>query len=105
MSVVGPRPERPEFVDELANEIPCYDYRHCVRPGLAGWAQLNFPYGASVEDAKTKLQYDLFYIKRASIALDLLILVQTAEVVIWGSGTSMSGPAPKRVASKSDAPS
>jgi sugar transferase (PEP-CTERM system associated) len=94
MSVVGPRPERPEFVEELSRQVPLYYYRHGVRPGLTGWAQLNFPYGASVADAREKLQYDLYYIKNASLILDLLILLQTAEVVVWGRGTSMSGAAP-----------
>ena len=94
MSVVGPRPERPEFVEDLSRQVPLYYYRHGVRPGLTGWAQLNFPYGASVADAREKLQYDLYYIKNASLILDLLILLQTAEVVVWGRGTSMSGAAP-----------
>jgi lipopolysaccharide/colanic/teichoic acid biosynthesis glycosyltransferase len=91
MSVVGPRPERPEFVENLSRQLPLYYYRHGVRPGLAGWAQLNFPYGASVADAREKLQYELYYIKNASIILDLLILLQTLEVVVWGRATSMSG--------------
>jgi lipopolysaccharide/colanic/teichoic acid biosynthesis glycosyltransferase len=94
MSVVGPRPERPAFVAELSRELPLYFYRHCVRPGLTGWAQLNFPYGSSVEDARVKLTYDLYYIKNTNIVTDLLILLQTAEVVIWGRGTSMAGNAP-----------
>lgn len=94
MSVVGPRPERPEFVEQLSRQVPLYYYRHGVRPGLTGWAQLNFPYGASVADAREKLQYDLYYIKNASLILDLLILLQTAEVVVWGRGTSMAGVAP-----------
>lgn len=94
MSVVGPRPERPAFVGELSRELPLYFYRHCVRPGLTGWAQLNFPYGSSVEDARVKLTYDLYYIKNTNIVTDLLILLQTAEVVIWGRGTSMAGNAP-----------
>jgi sugar transferase (PEP-CTERM system associated) len=92
MSIVGPRPERPEFVQQLSAKIPYYDYRHCLRPGLTGWAQLNFPYGASVDDARTKLKYDLYYIKKASVLLDLLILLQTLEIVVWGSATSMAGP-------------
>jgi len=92
MSIVGPRPERPEFVEKLSPHLPLYDYRHCVRPGLTGWAQLNFPYGASVEDANEKLKYDLFYIKNTSTLFDLFILLQTLEVVIWGRGTSMAGP-------------
>jgi sugar transferase (PEP-CTERM system associated) len=92
MSLVGPRPERPEFVEKLNAHLPLYDYRHCVRPGLTGWAQLNFPYGASVEDAGEKLKYDLFYIKNTSIVFDLFILLQTLEVVIWGRAISMAGP-------------
>jgi sugar transferase (PEP-CTERM system associated) len=92
MSIVGPRPERPEFVGQLNKAVPLYDYRHCMQPGLTGWAQLNFPYGASVEDASEKLKYDLFYIKNASLVLDLLILMQTTEVVLWGRAISMAGP-------------
>lgn len=91
MSLVGPRPERPQFVEQLTAAVPLYYYRHCVRPGLAGWAQLNFPYGSSVDDAREKLKYDLHYIKNAGIVLDLLILLQTAEVVFFGRGTAMSG--------------
>jgi sugar transferase (PEP-CTERM system associated) len=86
MSFVGPRPERPEFVTELAKEIPYYEERHYVKPGLMGWAQLNYPYGASVEDSTNKLRYDLYYIKNQSVFLDLLILVQTVEVVLLGKG-------------------
>jgi len=93
MSVVGPRPERPEFVALLSEQVPLYYYRHGVRPGLTGWAQLNFPYGASVEDAREKLKYDLYYIKNASLILDLLILIQTVEVVVWGRATTMAGGA------------
>jgi len=91
MSIVGPRPERPEFVGQLNRAVPLYHYRHCMQPGLTGWAQLNFPYGASVEDAAEKLKFDLFYIKNAGIVLDLLILLQTLEVVIWGRAVSMAG--------------
>jgi sugar transferase (PEP-CTERM system associated) len=92
MSIVGPRPERPEFVEKLNRHVPLYDYRHCMQPGLTGWAQLNFPYGASIEDASEKLKYDLFYIKNTSIVFDLFILMQTLEVVIWGRAISMAGP-------------
>jgi sugar transferase (PEP-CTERM system associated) len=91
MSIVGPRPERPEFVEKLNQEVPLYDYRHCMQPGLTGWAQLNFPYGASTEDAAEKLKYDLFYIKNTTFLFDLVILLQTLEVVIWGRATSMAG--------------
>ncbi len=79
MSFVGPRPERPEFVGELTEEIPFYGQRHIVRPGLTGWAQVRYTYGASVEDALQKLQYDLFYIKNLSIALDLFIMLETDQ--------------------------
>ena len=91
MSIVGPRPERPEFVRELAKKIPMYEYRHVVKPGLAGWAQLSFPYGESVNDAREKLKYDLYYIKNANFVLDFFILAQTFEIVVWGEGLSMSG--------------
>jgi len=86
MSFVGPRPERPEFVDQLNSEIPFYAHRHAVKPGLMGWAQLNYPYGASVEDAKGKLEYDLYYTKNQSFIMDLLIMIQTVEVVLLGKG-------------------
>jgi len=86
MSFVGPRPERPEFVDQLNSEIPFYVHRHAVKPGLMGWAQLNYPYGASVEDAKGKLEYDLYYTKNQSVIMDLLIMIQTVEVVLLGKG-------------------
>lgn len=86
MSFVGPRPERPQFVSELAAKIPYYVLRHCVKPGITGWAQLCYPYGSSEEDAFEKLQYDLYYIKNNSLLFDLAILVQTAEVVFMGKG-------------------
>lgn len=86
MSLVGPRPERPAFVKDLARDIPYYNERHCVPPGLTGWAQLMYPYGASVEDAKRKLEFDLYYIKHTSVALDLVILLRTLEVVVSGRG-------------------
>jgi len=82
MAFVGPRPERPEFVEWLTREIPYYGIRHLVRPGITGWAQINYKYGNSAEDAKEKLQYDLFYIKNASMGLDLLILFQTVKTVL-----------------------
>lgn len=87
MSFVGPRPERPQFVEELAQKIPYYVQRHCVKPGITGWAQLCYPYGSSEEDALEKLQYDLYYIKNNTLLFDLAILVQTAEVVFMGKGS------------------
>lgn len=86
MSFVGPRPERPEFVSELANQIPFYETRHKVKPGLMGWAQLKYPYGASVEDARNKLTYDLYYTKNHSFLMDMLIMIQTVEIVLLGKG-------------------
>jgi sugar transferase (PEP-CTERM system associated) len=86
MSFVGPRPERGVFVDALTEEIPYYSERHQMKPGITGWAQLNYPYGASVEDARKKLQYDLYYVKNYSIFLDLLIIIQTVRVVLWPHG-------------------
>ena len=86
MSFVGPRPERPEFVTDLSAQIPFYDTRHKVKPGLMGWAQLKYPYGASVEDAKNKLQYDLYYTKNHSFLMDMLIMIQTVEIILLGKG-------------------
>lgn len=86
MSFVGPRPERPHFVKQLAQEIPFYEHRHLVAPGLTGWAQIKYPYGASVEDARQKLQYDLYYIKNQSLALDLVIIFETIKTVLFGKG-------------------
>jgi sugar transferase (PEP-CTERM system associated) len=86
MSFVGPRPERPIFVKDLTKEIAYYSYRHTVKPGITGWAQVRYPYGASVEDAKEKLQYDLYYVKNQSLFLDLIILAQTAHIVLFGKG-------------------
>jgi sugar transferase (PEP-CTERM system associated) len=86
MSFVGPRPERPEFVAELARQIPLYNERHMVKAGLTGWAQINYPYGASVDDARSKLSYDLYYVKNFSILFDVVILLQTLRVVLWPSG-------------------
>lgn len=87
MSFVGPRPERPEFVEKLSKSIPFYRERHCVKPGITGWAQLSYPYAASESDAVEKLQYDLYYVKHHSLLFDLVILLQTAEVVLWGHGS------------------
>jgi sugar transferase (PEP-CTERM system associated) len=86
MSFVGPRPERPFFVDQLTRKISFYAERHVVKPGITGWAQINYPYGASIEDARHKLEYDLYYVKNYSIFLDLLILIQTVRVVLWQDG-------------------
>jgi lipopolysaccharide/colanic/teichoic acid biosynthesis glycosyltransferase len=86
MHFVGPRPERPEFVEWLSREIPFYGVRHVVRPGITGWAQVQYKYGNTLEDAREKLQYDLFYIKNVSVGLDLLILFQTIKIVLLGRG-------------------
>jgi sugar transferase (PEP-CTERM system associated) len=86
MSFVGPRPERPYFVQDLTQQIPYYGIRHTVKPGITGWAQVRYPYGATVEDALHKLQYDLYYVKNHSLFLDLTILFQTVQVVLWGKG-------------------
>ncbi len=86
MSFVGPRPERPQFVEQLSESIPYYPERHRVKPGITGWAQVRYPYGASEKDALEKLQYDLYYVKNCSLFLDCLILMQTAEVVLFGEG-------------------
>lgn len=86
MSFVGPRPERPEFVASLATQMRYYNERHMVKPGITGWAQINFPYGASVEDSRQKLEYDLYYAKNYTPFLDLLIILQTLRVVLWPEG-------------------
>ena len=86
MSFVGPRPERPFFVDKLTNEIPFYSHRHSAKPGITGWAQLYYPYGASKEDALEKLKYDLYYIKNMSPIMDLTIVLETIKVVLFGKG-------------------
>lgn len=86
MSFVGPRPERPIFVAALAEKIPYYDDRHVVKPGITGWAQINFPYGATEEDARRKLAYDLYYAKNASLFLDVIIMAQTLKVLLWNEG-------------------
>ena len=86
MSFVGPRPERPHFVEQLEEQIPYYRERHAVKPGITGWAQVCYPYGASLRDSVQKQEFDLFYIKNHTIFLDLLILCQTAEVVLFGKG-------------------
>ncbi|MBE9538915.1 MAG: TIGR03013 family PEP-CTERM/XrtA system glycosyltransferase [Proteobacteria bacterium] len=86
MAFIGPRPERPEFVHELAEEIPFYDVRHSVKPGITGWAQLCYPYGATTEDSKQKLQFDLYYVKNHNLFLDFMILLTTVEVILFGKG-------------------
>lgn len=86
MSFVGPRPERPHFVAQLAEEIPFYEQRHLIAPGLTGWAQIKYPYGASIEDARQKLQYDLFYIKNHSLLLDAYIMFDTIKIILFGRG-------------------
>jgi lipopolysaccharide/colanic/teichoic acid biosynthesis glycosyltransferase len=86
MSFVGPRPERPHFVDKLKQIIPYYDERHTVRPGITGWAQVQFAYGSTIEDAEEKLQYDLYYIKHMSLVLDTAIILETAKVALLGRG-------------------
>ncbi|MBL4837994.1 MAG: TIGR03013 family PEP-CTERM/XrtA system glycosyltransferase [Kordiimonadaceae bacterium] len=86
MSFVGPRPERPFFVDQLQKDVPFYRERHCLKPGITGWAQIQYPYGASFEDSKRKLEYDLYYIKNYSIFLDLLIILQTVRVLLFPIG-------------------
>ena len=86
MSFVGPRPERPPFVTEISRTVPAYPTRHSVKPGITGWAQIRYPYGASVEDAAQKLQFDLYYVKNHSLFLDLVIMFQTAQVVLFSKG-------------------
>lgn len=86
MSFVGPRPERPYFVEQLSSEIPYYNVRHSIKPGITGWAQVRYGYGSTVEDAVQKLQYDLYYVKNNSLFLDILVLIDTLKVVLFGSG-------------------
>jgi sugar transferase (PEP-CTERM system associated) len=86
MSFVGPRPEREVFIKELVKQVPYYDARLTVKPGITGWAQINYSYGASVEDAVEKLNYDLFYIKNMSFLMDMLIILRTVKIVLFGSG-------------------
>jgi len=88
MSLVGPRPERPFFVDQLTKQIPFYALRHSAKPGITGWAQVRYQYGASVDDAAEKLQYDLYYAKNQGLFLDLAILLATVEVVLWRKGSN-----------------
>jgi lipopolysaccharide/colanic/teichoic acid biosynthesis glycosyltransferase len=86
MSFIGPRPERPEFTCRLNHEIPFYALRHLVKPGLTGWAQVNYQYGASIDDAREKLEYDLYYLKNHSFILDFVIILRTVKVVLFGHG-------------------
>jgi lipopolysaccharide/colanic/teichoic acid biosynthesis glycosyltransferase len=86
MSIVGPRPERPEFAGELEKRIPYYRHRHCIKPGITGWAQINHKYGDSIEDTIVKLEYDLYYIKNLAPALDALIMFRTAKVMLLSRG-------------------
>jgi lipopolysaccharide/colanic/teichoic acid biosynthesis glycosyltransferase len=86
MSLIGPRPERPTFVAELRKHIPFYDLRHSIKPGLTGWAQVRSGYGASIEDARRKHQFDLYYVKNNSLVLDLLVLIETVSVVVFREG-------------------
>jgi lipopolysaccharide/colanic/teichoic acid biosynthesis glycosyltransferase len=86
MGFVGPRPERPEFVEMLSSQIPYYEFRHMIRPGITGWAQVRYKYGASIEETKRKLEYDLYYIKYLSLGLDLLIMFETIKTIILRRG-------------------
>jgi len=88
MSMVGPRPERPEFVEMLVEKIPCYAQRHTVKPGVTGWAQVNYKYGNSIEDTATKLEYDLYYIKHMSLTLDLMIMFHTIKIMLLSRGAA-----------------
>ena len=86
MSFVGPRPEREFFIQQLEQEMPYYNLRHTVKPGLTGWAQVMYPYGASVEDAYNKLQYDLYYIKHNNTIFDIMVILKTINIVVFGKG-------------------
>ena len=86
MSFVGPRPERPFFVEELKREIPFYEIRHTVKPGVTGWAQVRYHYGATMDDARRKHQFDLYYVKNNSLVLDLLVLIETVSVIVFREG-------------------
>ena len=88
MSLIGPRPERPEFDKKLETEIPYYRLRNILRPGLSGWAQVNYHYGATKSDSKNKLSYDLFYIKNISLLIDFLIMFKTIKTIIYGEGSN-----------------
>jgi exopolysaccharide biosynthesis polyprenyl glycosylphosphotransferase len=86
MSLVGPRPERPEFVPWLAENLPFYEIRHVIRPGLTGWAQVRYGYGATLEESRRKLEYDLYYVKHASLGLDVLIMFETVKIILYRKG-------------------
>jgi lipopolysaccharide/colanic/teichoic acid biosynthesis glycosyltransferase len=86
MGFVGPRPERPEFVEWLSREIPYYNLRHVICPGITGWAQIRYKYGASLEESKEKLKYDLYYIKHLSLSFDLIIMLESAKIILLGRG-------------------
>ncbi len=86
MSLVGPRPERPKFVEELKQAIPFYEIRHTVKPGITGWAQVRYHYGASMDDARRKHQFDLYYVKNNSLLLDMLVLIETVSVIAFREG-------------------
>ena len=88
MSLIGPRPERPEIESKLLQELPYYNYRYIIKPGISGWAQVNYPYGASILDTKIKLSFDIYYIKHFSILLDILILFKTIKLVLNAKGSN-----------------
>jgi exopolysaccharide biosynthesis polyprenyl glycosylphosphotransferase len=86
MSLIGPRPERPLFVQQLAKHLPYYELRHLIPPGITGWAQVQYPYGASIEDAREKLRYDLYYLRNQSLPMDIVILLHTVKIALFGRG-------------------
>jgi exopolysaccharide biosynthesis polyprenyl glycosylphosphotransferase len=102
MSFVGPRPERPEMIEKLATAIPYYQERLMVQPGITGWAQVNYPYGSSVEDARRKLEYDLYYMKNMSVFLDLFILLDTVRIVLCGGVNASQAHTPERTKAMQD---
>src|SRR3546814_2444036 len=91
MSFVGPRPERPEFVEQLSERVSYYNERHRVKPGITGWAQLHYIYSDSIDGGLTKLQYDLYYVRHFSLLLDLFIVIQTVRVILWPAGARQGG--------------
>jgi hypothetical protein len=102
MSFVGPRPERPEMIEKLAAGVPYYQERLMVQPGITGWAQVNYPYGSSVEDARRKLEYDLYYMKNMSLFLDLFILLDTVRIVLCGGVNTSQARTPERTKAMHD---